>query len=227
LRIASDGTAVPVVTAWKPCQRFIGREQPTAALVEKLRRLSIAGPDLCDVNHSAALPFHAASRPDNLRFYSSVLAVRLILLFLGGPIRQVKLGVPRTEFAVIAIGRIDQGDGRRRHAGGQHVAELLQRDLQFGLECHILENAGRGPPIRVIRPVPRRLTNTWGAYQPSDRAEARDSVKIRAATIHRLYSPSSFGWSLVVLWNTLQIERIVEQLRAGSTAIRDEDFAHF
>ena len=30
----------------------------------------------------------------------------------------------------------------------------------------------------------------------------------------------------VVLWNTLQIERIVSELRAGGTTIRDEDLVH-
>jgi Tn3 transposase DDE domain len=65
-----------------------------------------------------------------------------------------------------------------------------------------------------------------GAYQPSDRAEPSDSGKIRVATIHRPWSPRVLDGSPVVLWNTLQIELIVEELRAEDTAIRDEDLAH-
>jgi hypothetical protein len=45
-------------------QCLIGREQPTTPLVEKLRRRSIAGSDLCDVNHTADLPASTAPRPD-------------------------------------------------------------------------------------------------------------------------------------------------------------------
>ena len=40
------------------------------------------------------------------------------------------------------------------------------------------------------------------------------------------HRPLSLLSNSVVLWNTLQIERIVTELRASGTPIRDEDLVH-
>ena len=51
-------------------------------------------------------------------------------------------------------------------------------------------------------------------------------IEHRPRDDHNKASCLSLLSNAVVLWNTLQIEHIVTELRAGGTTIRDEDLVH-
>ena len=64
---------------------FVRREQSPPTFVEKLLRLPPAQPDVVNVDHTLKLASYVASCLANSRFYSCVLRLTPIRLFLGGP----------------------------------------------------------------------------------------------------------------------------------------------
>ena len=72
----------------------------------------------------------------------------------AGHVGQPKFADPSTQFAVVAVGRVDQHRGRW-HTIRQRLAQLLQGDLRLGLEADIVRHTSDRPAGRIVGPLLR------------------------------------------------------------------------
>jgi len=97
------------------------------------------------------------------------------------------------------------------------------------LLCLVLHLARLGPPIELD--AQGRPVSIFGrtVHESCNRAGFADQGEFRTSDLEMIMNKASCLSLLsnaVVLWNTLRIERIVTELRAGGTTIRDEDLVH-